>query len=88
MLEILEQRWAAMVAAGADVNGRDNRGVTPLMIAARHSRMAGLISSLMVLGADSAKRDVEGKTALDYLAAAEVDVGVSDSVVRGLFGRK
>jgi Domain of unknown function (DUF6438)/Ankyrin repeats (3 copies)/Ankyrin repeat len=77
-----------LAAVGVDVNGQDNRGVTPLMIAARHSRMGGLISSLMALGADPAKRDVEGKTALDYLAEAEVEVGARDSVARGLLARK
>ena len=77
-----------LAAVGVDVNGQDNQGVTPLMIAARHSRMAGLISSLMQLGADPAKRDVDGKTALDYLAEAEVRSGVRDSVGRGLLGGK
>ena len=77
-----------LAAVGVDVNGQDNRGVTPLMIAARHSRTPGLISSLMQLGADPAKRDVEGKTALDYLMEAEVRSGVRDSVGRGLLGGK
>jgi hypothetical protein len=76
-----------LAAVGVDVNGQDNRGVTPLMIAARHSRMPGLISSLMQLGADPTKRDVEGKTALDYLGEAEVRSGVRDSVGRGLLGK-
>ena len=75
-----------LAAVGVDVNGQDNRGVTPLMIAARYSRMPGLISSLMQLGADPSKRDVEGKTALDYLVEEEVRSGVRDSVGRGLLG--
>ena len=77
-----------LAAVGVDVNGQDNRGVTPLMIAARHSRMPNLIASLMELGADPAKRDVEGKTALDYLTEAEVRTGVRDSVARRLLGGK
>jgi hypothetical protein len=77
-----------LAAVGVDVNGQDNRGVTPLMIAARHSRVPGLISSLIQLGADPTKRDVEGKTALDYLMEAEVRSGVRDSAGRGLLGGK
>jgi hypothetical protein len=76
-----------LAAVGVDVNGQDNWGVTPLMLAAGHSRMPNLISSLMQLGADPTKRDVEGKTALDYLAEEEAWSGVRDSVGRGLLGK-
>ena len=79
-----------LAAVGVDVNGQDNRGVTPLMLAARHSRMPGLIATLMELGADPAKRDVEGKSALDYLNEAEAGMPAvaRDSVARGLLGRR
>jgi Domain of unknown function (DUF6438)/Ankyrin repeats (3 copies)/Ankyrin repeat len=75
---------------GVDVNLQDNRGVTPLMLAARHSKMLGLIAALMELGADPTKKDVEGKSALDYLNEAEAGVPVAarDSVARGLLGRR
>jgi ankyrin repeat protein len=75
-----------LAAAGVDVNGQDDLGVTPLMLAARHSRMPGLIAALMTLGADPTKRDDEGRTALDYLNEAEASGGVRDSVTRGLLG--
>ena len=79
-----------LAEVGVDVNGQDNRGVTPLMLAAKRSRMPGLISALMELGADPAKRDVEGKSALDYLNEAEMGmpVGARDSVARGVLGRR
>jgi Domain of unknown function (DUF6438)/Ankyrin repeats (many copies)/Ankyrin repeat len=77
-----------LAAVGVDVNGQDDRGVTPLMLAVRHSRVPNLISSLMELGADPTKRDVDGKTALDYLTEEEVRSGVRDSVARGLLGRR
>ena len=60
--------------------------MTPLMIAARYSRMPGLIASLMQLGADPKSGMLRGKTALDYLAEEEVRSGVRDSVGRGLLG--
>ena len=74
--------------AGVDVNGQDDRGVTPLMLAAFHSRMPGLISTLMKLGADPAEQDVDGKTALDYLTEAAVEGGARDSVARGVLGQR
>jgi hypothetical protein len=79
-----------LAAVGVDVNGQDNQGVTPLMLAALRSKMPRLISTLMELGADPTKRDVDGKTALDYLNEAEagMPVGARDSVARGLLGRR
>jgi ankyrin repeat protein len=78
-----------LAAVGLDVNGQDNLGVTPLMLAARHSRMPRLISSLLELGADPTKRDVDGKTALEYLneAEREMPMAARDSVAAGLLGR-
>jgi hypothetical protein len=59
-----------LCAAGVDVNGPDRRGVTPLMLAARHPAYPYLIATLMQLGADPAKRDKDGRTARDYLGSA------------------
>ena len=58
-------------AAGVDINGRDHRGVTPLMLAARRFQIFGLVPAMIELSADPSKRDASGKTALDYLELAE-----------------
>ncbi len=42
-----------------------------MMLAARRFWVPGLIATLMELAADPAKRDAEGRTALDYLDAQE-----------------
>jgi hypothetical protein len=60
-----------LYSAGADINWQDNRGVTPLMIAARHAAMPNLIATLIQLGADPAKRDIDGYIAADYLREEE-----------------
>jgi hypothetical protein len=62
-----ETKVRTLVGAGADINAADNRGVTPLMLAARHFWMPNLIATMMALGADPSKRDKDGKTAATYL---------------------
>jgi ankyrin repeat protein len=54
-----------MVLAGANMNARDNRGWTALMIAAHNCDMPRL-RILVEAGADLFVRDQQGKTALDH----------------------
>ena len=51
-----------LLAAGANVNGRDNAGKTPLM-----SAFTGEVTAwLLELGANPQLKDKRGKTALDW----------------------
>jgi TPR repeat protein len=69
--ELLE----ALVIKGADVNGRDDRGATPLMWAANRG-LLGLARWLLDHGADPNLRDThqhnEGRTALMYAQRLDV----------------
>ena len=58
-----------LVRAGAGVNRADDRGLTPLMLAAQNSN-EDLISPLLQAGALPEVRDRAGKTARDYAATA------------------
>jgi len=67
------RRWAEpmldlLLKAGTDVNHADNRGVTPLMLAAQNQSRS-LIASLLKAGADPEARDGQGRTAKDYVEA-------------------
>ena len=75
----------ALKAVGVNVNGQDRRGVTPLMIAAEDFVVPGLVAGMIALGADPAKRDVDGRMALDYLEEEQRRVpDASYGAVRGL----
>ena len=58
-----------LLRAGARVNRVDDRGLTPLMLAAQNLN-EDLISPLLQAGADPELRDLAGKTARDYAATA------------------
>ena len=62
-------RVRIFTAAGLNLNAPDNNGVTPLMLACRHSADPALIPGLLAAGADPTKRDRDGHTAFDYLAS-------------------
>ncbi len=85
-----EARFRLLQAAGVDLNAQDHRGVTPLMIACRYYYRPKLVATLLALGADPSKRDDEGKTALDYLIAANASSGqeASFSQVEALLLKK
>jgi ankyrin repeat protein len=55
----------ALIAAGADVNARQQGGVTPLQEAASHGRM-DLIRLLLEHGAAASAKDDQGRTAADW----------------------
>lgn len=83
-------RFLLLQAAGVDLNARDHRGVTPLMVACRYFYRPRLVATLLALGADPNKRDLEGKTAMDYLNIAELTSGQTASYlqVRDLLTKK
>ncbi len=56
---------SALLAHGAQVNTRNNKGVTPLMIAARTGNLQ-TVKLLLTHGADPNLKDNTGKTAADY----------------------
>jgi len=64
-----EERVRVLWKAGLNINAADNRGVTPLMLAVRRLNRPSLVAAMMKLGADPAKRDADGNTALDWLKA-------------------
>jgi len=58
-----------IIHAGADVNATNDVGMTALMLLAQRGR-SNEIGALLSAGADPRKRDVAGRSALDYLNAA------------------
>jgi len=56
----------SLIDAGADVNARDNSGMTALIHAARLSVHPEVITALLVFGARPKIEDKKGKIALDY----------------------
>ena len=55
--------FEALAAAGADIDGQSNQGVTALMVAANNAN-AVAVESLIALGADLEIKDLDGFTAL------------------------
>jgi ankyrin repeat protein len=65
-----------LLTRGADLDAGDNRGRTPLMIAAALGD-AATAALLLQRGADRTRRDNDGKTALDLAANDEVRAKLS-----------
>jgi hypothetical protein len=57
-----------LLARGARVDLRDNRGMTALMIASAQGQLAA-VRKLLESGADKSLKDRSGKTARDHAAA-------------------
>lgn len=55
---------------GADANVQDETGRTPLHAAARRTSSTRTLEALLAFGADRAKRDHQGRTALDWAREA------------------
>jgi ankyrin repeat protein len=66
-----QEKVRTLWTAGLNINAADNRGVTPLMLAAERLDMPSLVAAMMKLGADPTKRDVDGNNALDYAKAQD-----------------
>jgi ankyrin repeat protein len=62
--EAYEQKIEALCVGGADIEARDNRGMTPLAQAAGWNRR-GVVVALLERGADVNTRDNGGRTILD-----------------------
>ena len=60
-----KQLISFLILNKADINKSDNNGVTPLMLALKHSDIEGF-NALIVGGADTKLKDNSGKTAMDY----------------------
>ena len=58
-----------LLAAGADVNAVNDGGMTALMLLVQRAE-ADEIAILLKAGADARKKDAAGRTAMDYLNAA------------------
>ena len=55
--------------AGAKVNARDEKGATPLHLAAQHGKTPAVVTALVAAGARVSARDVSGATPLHAAAA-------------------
>jgi hypothetical protein len=56
-----------LLAAGADANAQDARGLTPLMAVVASDRAdARVVKALLAAGADVSSKDLDGETALDW----------------------
>jgi ankyrin repeat protein len=54
-----------LIAAGAEVNAKDAKGFTALMIATDWGHLDSVLA-LVAAGADMHAKDAEGRTALDF----------------------
>lgn len=64
-----------MIALGSDVNEYSNK-MTPLMFAARYNQVE-IIKLLVANGAELDKKDVNGRTAIDYAKNANAENALS-----------
>jgi len=55
-----------LLEKGAEIEARDERGMTPLMHAARSSKTPEIVTLLLGKGADPLAKDREGKKAIYY----------------------
>lgn len=62
---------ALLVRHGADVNAKDDRGCTALILAALNGMNSDVLKALLDAGARVNERDHEGTTALDYARAMQ-----------------
>jgi len=69
-----------LIAAGVDVNAATSEGVTALMLLAQGGE-ADELSTLLKAGADAKAKDAKGRTALDYLLAANCGDRIVDERV-------
>lgn len=56
-----------MIDHGANINGKDYKGRTALMVAMLHDKKTQLIKTLISSGADVHAKDKDGNTAWDYM---------------------
>jgi ankyrin repeat protein len=61
-----------LVQAGADINARDNNGMTPLILATSCGRPSR-VKALLNLGADKTLQDNDGQTAFDRAKTHHID---------------
>ncbi len=70
---------AALLAANADVNTTDNRGMTPLMWAAAYGAPA-TVKVLLDAGADATAKNKQGKTSLDIARQKGSDADAMETI--------
>ncbi len=70
-----------LLDAGLDPDQPDGSGITPLMLAALHARK-GIVDLLIAAGADSNRKDKEGRTALYHAISFGTDYGYNDRYAR------
>ena len=76
----------AMIDAGADVNAKDEHGMTPLMWAAQNQN-SDVIAALLKAGADLNAKDGKGNTALDRARAYKNEKAATALIKAGAQGK-
>lgn len=66
-----------MIFHGANINGKDYKGRTALMVAMLYHKKVKLIKTLIDSGIDVHAKDLDGKTAWDYMQKNEDLIGTS-----------
>lgn len=66
------QSASVLVSFGADVNSKDEKGMTPLMLAARAGNFE-VVEFLLKAGSDPNARDAEGYTVLHHAVLGAVE---------------
>lgn len=77
------KRVKELLAAGADINSKDEKGLTPLLIASARGNKA-LFELLIVEKASLSEKDVDGNTVLHYLVDKKLTALMELSVKNGL----
>jgi len=76
----------SLLAAGANVNEKNQKGATPLLVALSHSTIA-CVPTILDYGADVNARDMQGRTALMFLAMFGTEDPVAQSVLREVLAK-
>lgn len=70
-----------LLAAGADINLRDAKGRTPLMLFAQEPNGQDMLRALLTAGADATLRDADGHSAVYYAQESRQEEGLIQTLI-------